>query len=84
MVEKLTNYFTKHDQELEVETNQEMSYLLKILPSTLKTKLAKFMYYDVINVFKFLQDREDDFYSKFLEELEHKKFSKSDTLSAVG
>ena len=84
LVEKLTNYVTGHDQDLEVETNQEMSYLLKILPSTLKTKLAKFMYYDVINVFKFLQDREDDFYSKFLEELEHKKFTRSDIISVVG
>ena len=54
---------------MDIEANEEISYLLKVLPSSLKTKLAKFMYYDVINIHKFLQDRDDDFYSKYLEEL---------------
>lgn len=38
LVEKLTNYFTNGKKlELEAETNQEMSYLLQLLPTTLKT-----------------------------------------------
>ena len=54
LVEQLTAYFNSNNLELEVETNQEMSYLLKILPSTLKTQLAKFLYNDVIFVHRFL------------------------------
>ena len=54
LVDKLTNYFANYNADLEIETNQEMSYLLKILPSTLKTQLAKFLYQDAITVNRFL------------------------------
>jgi len=54
LVDKLSNYFNNFNAEQEFETNQEMSYLLKILPSTLKTQLAKFIYADAIVVNKFL------------------------------
>ena len=70
--------------ELELETNQEMSYLLKILPSTLKTQLAKFLYQDAILVNRFLQDRDDNFYSKYLEELKQERFVKGDVISKIG
>ena len=37
LVDKLTDHFSNYNPEMELETNQEMSYMLKILPSTLKT-----------------------------------------------
>lgn len=61
-----------------------MSYLLKILPITLKTQLAKFLYEDAIKIHRFLQDRDDNFYSKYLEELEADKFKKGDIISREG
>ena len=61
-----------------------MSYLLKILPSTLKTQLAKFLYQDAIMMNRFLQDRDDNFYSKYLEELKTQRFMKNDVISKAG
>jgi len=84
LVDKLTSYFNNYNAELELETNQEMSYLLKILPSTLKTQLAKFLYQDAILVNRFLQDRDDNFYSKYLEELKQERFVKGDVISKIG
>ena len=84
LVDKLTNYFANYNADLELETNQEMSYLLKILPSTLKTQLAKFLYQDAITVNRFLQDRDDNFYSKYLEELKSERFVKGDVISKIG
>jgi len=46
-----------------------MAMLLKILPATLKTKLSKFLFNDAILINPFFQNRDDDFYGKFLEEL---------------
>ena len=83
-MDKLTNYFANYNADLELETNQEMSYLLKILPSTLKTQLAKFLYQDAITVNRFLQDRDDNFYSKYLEELKSERFVKGDVISKIG
>lgn len=85
LVEKLTNYFTNGNKnELEVETNQEMSYLLQLLPSTLKTQLAKFLYMDAIVTNRFLQNRDDNFYSKYLEELQSEKFNANDLICKQG
>ena len=84
LVEKLTDYFSSNNLEMDLETNAEMSYLLKILPSTLKTQLAKFLYQDAILVNRFLQDRDDNFYGKFLEELKTDRFNKGDTISKAG
>ena len=84
LVEKLTSYFTNYNSDIEYETNQEMSYLLKILPSTLKTQLAKFLYQEAIFVNRFLQDRDDNFYSKYLEELKTQRFVKNDVISKSG
>ena len=51
-----------------------MAYLLKILPNTLKTELAQDMYRDAILIHgKFLQDRDENFYAKYLEELQTEK-----------
>mmetsp|Transcript_5915 Transcript_5915/g.10087 ORF Transcript_5915/g.10087 Transcript_5915/m.10087 type:complete len:219 (+) Transcript_5915:144-800(+) len=61
-----------------------MSYLLKILPSTLKTQLAKFLYNDAIQVNRFLEDRDDNFYSKYLEELKSERFVKGDMIAKSG
>jgi len=61
-----------------------MSYMLKILPSTLKTQLAKFLYQDAILVNRFLQDRDDNFYSKYLEELKSDRFNRGDTIAKTG
>jgi CRP-like cAMP-binding protein len=84
LVEKLINYFNNYNADLEIETNQEMSYLLKILPSTLKTQLSKFLYQDAINVNRFLEDRDDNFYSRYLEELKTERFVKGDVIAKKG
>lgn len=61
-----------------------MSYLLKVLPSTLKVQLAKFLYSDAIFMHRFLQDRDDDFYAKYLEELKSEKINKNEYLVKKG
>jgi CRP-like cAMP-binding protein len=61
-----------------------MSMMLKILPSTLKTQLAKFLYQDAILVNRFLQDRDDNFYCKYLEELKSDRFNRGDTIAKAG
>ena len=61
-----------------------MSYLLKILPSTLKTQLAIYLYQDAIIVNRFLQKRDDNFYSKYLEELKTQRFAKGDVIAKTG
>ena len=57
-----------------------MSYLLQLLPSTLKTQLAKFLYMEAILTNRFLQNRDDNFYSKYLEELQSEKFNANDII----
>jgi hypothetical protein len=84
LVDKLVNYFNNYNADLEIETNQEMSYLLKILPSTLKTQLAKFLYQDAIKVHRFLDDRDDNFYSRYLEDLKSDRFVKDDIIAKKG
>ena len=80
----MTWHFQNYNAETAQETNQEMSYLLKILPSTLKTQLAKFLYQDAILANRFLQDRDDNFYNKYLEELKTAKFVKNDVITKIG
>lgn len=84
LVEKLTYHFRSYNADAELEKNAEMSYLLKILPSTLKTQLAKFLYQDAIAVNKFFQNRDDNFYNKYLESLSSQRFSKNDVIAKIG
>ena len=62
--------------------NEEMSQLLKILPPTLKTNLAKYLYRDAITMTRLLQDREDNFYSKYLDQLQVKNFFQDDIVAS--
>lgn len=84
MVDKLSDYFNNHNTELEIQTTEEMDYLLKILPTTLKTQLAKFLYQDAILTNKLLQFRDDHFYSKYLEELKTERFNQGDPVTKAG
>ena len=61
-----------------------MSYILKVLPSTLKVQLAKFLYADAIFMHRFLQDWDDDFYAKYLEELRSERINKGEYLVKKG
>ena len=61
-----------------------MSYLLKILPPTLKVQLAVFLYNDAIQIQRFLQNRDDNFYEMYLEELQSQKFNEGDIISKIG
>ena len=61
-----------------------MSIILKALPSSLKTHLAKFMYQDAILVHKFFQRRDDNFYSKHLEDLQVDKYNQGDLIAKQG
>lgn len=67
-----------------METNQEMSYLLRILPSTLKNQLAKFLYNEAIHLHRLLQNRDETFYGRFLEDLKHDKIIKGDFIVKKG
>jgi CRP-like cAMP-binding protein len=83
-VDKLSEYFSNYNSELELETNQEMSYMLKVLPSTLKSELAQVLYKDALFVNNFLKNRDDNFYSKYLEELKSERFNKGDIIAKAG
>jgi signal-transduction protein with cAMP-binding, CBS, and nucleotidyltransferase domain len=61
----------------------EISLILKALPSTLKTHMAKFMYQNAIFVHKFLQDRDDEFYSHYLEELKVERYNQGEIIVTV-
>ena len=83
-MDKLSEYFSNYNSELELETNQEMSYMLKVLPSTLKSELAQVLYKDALFVNNFLKDRDDNFYSKYLEELKSERFNRGDIIAKAG
>lgn len=74
----------KSRRAAKVEENEEMSHLLKILPIHLKTQLAKYLYEDAIKIHRFLQDRDDNFYSKYLEELQPQKFKAGTSIAKAG
>ena len=61
-----------------------MSYMLKVLPSTLKSELAQVLYKDALLVNNFLRNRDDNFYAKYLEELKTERFSKGDIIAKSG
>ena len=62
-----------------------MAYLLTILPTTLKTKLAYDMYYDAILIHsKFLKDRDENFYAKYLQELQTEKIQRGSFITRAG
>lgn len=84
LLEKLLEFFRNHNTDNQLENNKEMSLILKALPSSLKTHMAKFMYQDAIMIHRFLQDRDDAFYSHFLEELKVDRFTQSDVLAQSG
>lgn len=69
MINKIIEFFKTHNYENQIENNMEISIILKALPSSIKTNMAKFMYQDAIFIHRFLQDRDDNFYSHYLEEL---------------
>lgn len=84
LMEKLLEFFQNHNTDTHLENNKEMSLILKALPSSLKTHMAKFMYQDAILIHRFLQDRDDAFYSHYLEELQVERFSQSDLIAQAG
>ena len=61
-----------------------MSHLLKILPVEIKTELSKFFYSQAINVHRFLQNRDDSFYAKYLEELKDEQFNSGEIIVKEG
>ena len=58
-----------------------MSIILKALPSALKTNLAKFKYKEAINMHPFLQDRDEDFYADYLDELQVDQYTKGEIVA---
>ena len=61
-----------------------MSFLLKILPVELKTDLSKFFYSKAISCHRFLQNRDDQFYAKYLEELKDEQFNAGGIIAKEG
>ena len=56
LLDQITQYFSKRLDEfdVELEKNEEMTYLMKILPPTLSVRLGLFLYSDAIAVHGFL------------------------------
>lgn len=50
----------------------------------MKTKLAKFLFKHAIDLNSFLQNRDDNFYSKYLEELKTEKFKREEFITRKG
>ena len=61
--------------------NFEMQHLMTILPGTLTNRLGKFVFKIAISQIPFLQNRHQEFYSKYLEKLEYQMFRKGDIIT---
>ncbi len=61
-----------------------MSYLLRILPTNLKTQLAIFLYKDAIKAIRFLQKRKKSFYETYLDKLKPMRFDKHTVIFEKG
>lgn len=77
IIKRITFFFTEHESSLEISNNLEMSYLLRILPTNLKTQLAVFLYKDAIKTIRFLQHRKKSFYEVFLDKLKPMRFDRN-------
>lgn len=51
---ELMTFFNTYSSDNNDNSSKEMSLILKALPSSLKTHMAKFMYQDAISIHKFL------------------------------
>jgi hypothetical protein len=80
----MNKHLLSNTNDEELDNNKEVAYLLKILPSTLKTPLIKFMYQDIIDMNPFFQNREDNFYERYLEEVQITRFDKGDVIAKAG
>ena len=60
-----------------------MSYLIKLLPPSIKSEFVKFMYKETIAIFPFFQNRIPEFYN-YLELLKTDKFFKGSFLAKQG
>jgi len=83
ITQRITKFFEQQNADKDL-MNKEMSYLLKILPPTHKTNLAKFLYKDAISMTRILQDRDDNFYSKYLDQLNVQNFFKDELIAMKG
>ena len=74
VLNKIRFFYKEHESNLDLSNNLEMSYLLRILPTSLKTQLAIFLYKDAINTIKFLRGRKNTFYEQYLDKLKPMRF----------
>eukprot|EP00347_Sterkiella_histriomuscorum_P004458 403360386 len=81
---KIKFFFKEHESNLDLSNNLEMSYLLRILPTNLKTQLAIFLYKDAINAIKFLQNRKNTFYEQYLDKLKPMRFDRDTVILEQG
>jgi hypothetical protein len=80
LVEKLQLYFELNTKSLDKSTSQDMYYLFKLLPATLKINLSKFLNKDAIEVAPFLQDRPDTFILNYLDKFQPMRFEVDDVI----
>ena len=78
--------FIKQQQEskLKLIDGLDMTYLLKVLPQSLKAQLILFIERDIISKVKFLQDREPVFYATYLEKPKIIRFFKDSLILEKG
>ncbi|CDW73868.1 UNKNOWN [Stylonychia lemnae] len=84
VLNKIRFFYKEHESNLDLSNNLEMSYLLRILPTNLKTQLAIFLYKDAINVIKFLQGRKNTFYEQYLDKLKPMRFDRGSIILEQG
>ena len=75
VIENIKRFYATHNEEESNENKIEIILLLKMIPATLKTQISQYIFREAIYINKFLQYREDKFYSKYLEELNSMYFS---------
>ena len=84
ILQKIRFFYQERETNIEISNNLEMSYLMRILPTNLKTQLIIFLYKDAIKAIKFLQKRKKIFYEIYLERLKPMRFDKNTVILEKG
>ena len=57
---------------------------MKLIPDNLKTQIARYLFREAIYLNKFLQNRDDRFYTKYLEELKPMTYDLGEYITRIG
>lgn len=83
LVGRLLSYF-EQNESVANNSNSEMSFLLEVLPASLKIQLNRFLNKTAIENIPFLQNRLDSFYLNYMEKFKPMRFDKDDIIFERG